>query len=538
MFGWIKRTVSGFFNSTLKNPSRWLVESLSAGKSDSGVSVTAATAVGYAPVWYAVNKIAGHVGQLPITVHRRLDRGAEPATGHPGYSLLKTRPNKYQTAIQFKECLMSHALLWGDGRAAIIRDGNRIVELLPLPPDKTVTTLVDGEKWHVVTLDGDDRLTKVGGTRAGELRGSQYKIPDVDVLHIPGLGFDGVSGLSLIQCAKNVFGLGLGQELAANVDFANGSKPSVVLEAPEGTLRDPKDAQEMLDNFNTIHQGLSNRGRTALLREGVKANVMQMSNSDAEWIDQRRFQRQETALLFLLESILGDDSSVSYNSLEQKNLAYLSNCLMRWLVKWEQECDHKLRSQRERAQDSHFFKFNVGALLRADSKTQMETITGYIAARVYNPNFGRELLDLNPYEGGDEYENPAITPGSPGSGDSNSPEDANRAAIVAHLRHIIGVEAKQVLAAAGNKRDYIGWLDAFYTDEKWIKTIHRAITDMGGSDDQAINHCNKSKHELLEISGTVTPEGLADAVAELVEKWPDRAERLAENILNGELACV
>ena len=154
-----------------------------------------------------------------------------------------------------------------------------------------------------------------------------------------------------------------------------------------------------------------------------------MSASDSQWVEQRLFQRQEVTLLFLLEQILGDDSSVSYNSLEQKNLAYLSNCLMRWLVKWEEEANHKLLSNREKARGLHFFRFNVSALLRADSKTQMETITGYIASRVYSPNEGRELLDMLPYDGGDAYENPAISPGEGGADDDTEPEEVQAACL-------------------------------------------------------------------------------------------------------------
>lgn len=539
MFKWIKTKLSAvastFRNTGLANPARWFTEVVTL-KSDAGVNVNAAAAIGYAPVWYAVNKIAGHVGQLPLSVHRRLERGSEMAKDHPAYVLVKTRPNRYQTAIQFKEQMMSHALLWGNARAAIIRDGNRVVELLPLPPDRTQTCMVDGTKWHLLDLDKDDPIVARGGTRAGMQHGGKYKIPDQDCLHIPGLGFDGIAGISLIQVAKNVLGLGMASEKAANKAFANGSRPDVVLEAPDGVLNDDKDAKEFIDSWNSFHMGLDNAGRAGLLRDGIKATTLSMSAQDAQWIEQRRFQRQETALLFLLEQILGDDSSVSYNSLEQKNLAYLSNCLMRWLVKWEQECDEKLRSSRERDRDTHFFKFNVSALLRADSKTQMDTISGYIATRVYSPNEGRALLDLNPYEGGDTYENPAITPGSPGDEEESvMPEDANRRAVLAQLNHMIGVEAKRVLGAAGNKRNYVGWIDKFY--EEWTETLGNTCDNLGNRK-AAEAHCEQSKEALLEVAGTVTPDGLADAVAELVETWPDRAEALAGQILNKEVECL
>ena len=177
-----------------------------------------------------------------------------------------------------------------------------------------------------------------------------------------------------------------------------------------------------------------------------------------------------------------------------------------------------------------------------DYMTKVETLSLGINARILSPNEAREKLGMNPYEGGDNYENPAITPGATGDGSEDAetdeqmtPEDASRGAIVAHLRHMIGVEAKHVINAAGNKRNYIGWLDQFYSDDKWNKTIHRSIEEMGGNMEITVAHLNQSKTELMEIARTVHPDGLADAICETVSHWPVRAEALADAI-TGELA--
>ena len=167
----------------------------------------------------------------------------------------------------------------------------------------------------------------------------------------------------------------------------------------------------------------------------------------------------------------------------------------------------------------------------------MDTLSGYINARVYSPNEARELLDMNPYPGGDTYENPAISPGA-GDGDKDedndkdAPEDANKAAIRAHLRHMIGVEANRVLASAGNKRNYSGWAESFYVE--WEVTFANSIESLGGDRELATTHCHDSQTELLEIFSSVPPDGLADAVSEMVTVWPDRAELLVEAITNKE----
>jgi hypothetical protein len=267
-----------------------------------------------------------------------------------------------------------------------------------------------------------------------------------------------------------------------------------------------------------------------------------MSSVDMQMIDQRKFSRQDIALLFGLESILGDDTSVSYNSLEQKKLAYLLDTLMRWLVKWEQELDYKLLSEREKRRDSHYFKFNAQALLRPDSKSQSEILSAYIASRVLSPNEAREILDLNPYEGGDEYANPAIDTMQDSEQD-DSPEEEDegqeegeqaratqRRAVVSRIRHLLEIESKRATAGCKQK-NFLSWIDKHYA--KWESTLAEAITELGGDPNLASEHCSESVKLLVEVSGNVTDsEQLASEIGELVADWPTRrAELLVDQIL-------
>ena len=536
MFNILKRIL----NSGLAKPVDWFVNAVTSVKSDSGLRVTGMSAMSLPPVFYAVRKISGHVAQLPLCVHQRLpEGGAVKAYSHPAYRLMKTRPNPYMTAAQFKETLMAHALIWGNGKAAIIRDSlGRPLELLIINPTQSTTVYELGKKLHTVALDKNDRVNLY----EGDYTVRTLVIDDDDVLHIPGIGVNGTTGLQLFEIAKNAIGLGLAAEKASNKDFANSSKPGILLEAPRNAFRDQKQADEFVAGFNTWHRGLDNVGKVGLLRENMKIHTVSHSANDAQWVEQRKFQRQEIAMLFGLESILGDDESVSYNSMEQKNLAYLSNCLMPWLVRIEQECDEKLLSGRQKRADSHYWKFNTAALLRAGFKSTIEALGVAISHRIMSPNEAREKIDLNPYDGGDRYENPAITPGAPGETDEpadepEEPVDANSLAVVAHLEHRLKVEAEHVLRAAGNSGNYVSWLDRFY-DSRWLKTMENACENLGGSREIGTRHCEQSKQELLEIAGSVTIDGLADAVAEVVEKWPSRAQNLAREILKGELTNV
>lgn len=519
-----------------KSPSDWMVDWFRGGTEYSaGVRVNTKTALGFPPLWYAVNKISGHVARLPLNMRKKMDRGSEVASDHPTAKLLKNRPNMFQTAFTFKQQLMVHSLLYGNGRAAIVRRGGQPVELLPMLPERTVTCMVDGEKWHAFTIDEDDPL----GTRKppGFSVEGTYRVHDSDVLHILGLTYDGYTGVSLLDVAKEALGVGLAAQKAVASSFKNGTRPGLILQAPSGVLRDPKEAETFLAQFNKYHEGLDNQSRAALLREGMTVQSLQFSSSDAQWLEQRGFQRQDTALLFMLEQILGDDSSVSYSSLEQKSQAYKSNCLDPWLERWEQEANSKLLGIGSHS--PYYFKFNANALLRPDATSRASYYEKMIMMRAMSPNEVRELEDMNPYEGGDEYANPAITPGTAGAtreSDDEEPEDrdvsasdASRRAIVAHLRHMIGVEQKRVLAAAGNKDDYLGWVRSFY--KSWKNKMRQDVKHIGGSSEIADTHCQESLDQITELAGSVTVEGLADAVAEATEHWQDRAEELAIQIL-------
>lgn len=499
---------------------------------DGDPHMTADRALSYAPVWYSVNKIAGHVARLPLNLHRINGKENKKITNHLGYRLLRVRSNSYQTPFVFKRQLMAHALLWGNGRAYIHRDGLDS-ELIPLMPDRCETVLVQGEKFHFYKHDRDERLelwsdisrsierSKKEGDKSGVLA-----LHDSEVVHIPGLGFDGVQGYSLIRLASQSWGIGLGAENQERKKQRKGYSGGLMLEAPAGMLRQQKDAEEFLEFFRKHHDGEDNAGKTGLLRDGVKANVMAMSNQDAQFIEQRKFQRQDAALWFLLESILGDDSSVSYNSLEQKNLAYLQNCLGGWLTVWEEECEAKLLTLSE-IERGFYFKFNDGALLRTDKQTTATIVSTLINARVINPNEGREMFDMNPYDGGDEYANPAITPG--GTGGVRDPKDnpvsAPTKATETMILKLINVEIARAKAGC-TSRNFCDWVDRFYS--RWEKTLSKAIEGIEGDSTLAKNHCEESKRLLFDCAGSAkTATELVVAVEQCVASWGDRAKSLA-----------
>lgn len=505
------------------SPQAWFVDLIRGGGStDSGVVISGETILTYAPIWNAVNRIAGHVAQLPLKLFRAGEETKTQETGHPSFMVVR-RPNEMQTSMQFRELLQCHALLWGNGRARVERQSGRPVGLVPLLPWMTETGVVNGEKWHVVT----------------HADGSKTSVPDVDCVHVTGLGTDGVVGLSLIDIARNSLGLGLAAEKASNRHFANNGIPGMVLQAPPGVFHDEEQAKTFLDAFNKAHAGLSNTNRVGLLREGITANPLAIPAHDAQWIEQRKFQRQDAALWMLLEQILGDDSSVSYSSLEQKHMAYLQNCLMRWLVKWEQELDSKLLTEEERA-DGYYFRFNTNGLLRGTAIERFQVYQIAISNRILSPNEVRALEELDPYEGGDSYENPAITPGSTGSGGkekSDEPKEesteAKREIVRKRFATLLAAEGKHAIEAAEHKSNFCGWIASFYSSG-WFDTIERHVARSGGEPDLATGWLDFSKERLLNVAGIAkTQAELVQMVRDECSTWGVRAEDMAAEIFGG-----
>lgn len=507
--------------------------------------VSPVKAMSYAPVWYAVNKISGHMGQLPLVLHRGLERGAERATDDYRYMLCKKRPNYYQTPMQFKQSLQANCLMYGNGFAWIRRAGttanSRILDLLPLDSAKMAIVMWQGEKWYLYDSHKDEPIRKyrdIDMPADPDIPGSGglMVIADSEMCHFPGLGFDGFAGFSLWKIANDNWAIGIAADKLMKSGFDKGFRSSMLLEAPANMFRDEKQAREFLEGFRKQHGGPDQNGNIGLLREGIKANVVSMNSRDAEINDSRQFSREDVALWFSIETILGDDST-SYNGIEQRTLAYLSNCLAKWLKTWEEELDRKLLNEREQAADVLYFKFHDRALLRTDYSTTINSLSTGINARIYSPNEARELLDLNPYEGGDVYANPAITPGTGDQMDEDDdPEDdldesdTGARAMRVVISRVQSVEKNRVIKGCKSK-NFVDWVDSFY--DRFTSTISDAIRPL--LDDRseiaaetiATEYTEASKAALLDAAGQAKDETeLVAIVGETVAGWDSRVDQI------------
>ena len=365
------------------------------GSSTSGKRVNERSAMQMTAVYSCVRILSEAVAGLPLHLYQYTDKSSkEKAVENPLYFLLHDEPNTEMTSFVFRETLMTHLLLWGNAYSQIIRNGKgEVVGLYPLMPDRmTVNRDEKGRLYYEYMVSSDDAKTLKDGT---------VKLSPYDVLHIPGLGFDGLVGYSPIAMAKNAIGLAIAAEEYGSKFYANGATPSGILEYP-GTVKEPDKVRE---SWNAGFGGSSNAHKIAVLEEGMKYTPISISPNEAQFLETRKFQINEIARIFRVPPhMVGDLEKSSFSNIEQQSLEFVKYTLEPWLVRWEQAMQRSLIPQDDKSK--YFIKFNVDGLLRGDYQSRMQ---GYATARQngwMSANDIRELenLDRIPAEdGGDLY---------------------------------------------------------------------------------------------------------------------------------------
>lgn len=366
------------------------------GRTTSGKPVNERTAMQTTAVYACVRILAEAVASLPLHVYEYQDDGGKKLVhDHPLYYLLHDEPNPEMTSFVFRETLMSHLLIWGNAYAQIIRDGaGRVLGLYPLLPDKMEVQRDDkGNIYYVYSRNSDENpMFKEYGN---------IKLKAEDVLHIPGLGFDGLIGYSPIAMAKNAVGMTLACEEYGASFFANGANPGGVLEHP-GVLKDPSKVRE---SWNSVYRGVNNAHKIAVLEEGMKYQQIGIPPEEAQFLETRKFQINEIARLYRIPPhMVGDLDKSSFSNIEQQSLEFVKYTLDPWVIRWEQSLQRSLLLPGEKGK--YFIKLNVDGLLRGDYQSRMN---GYAVGRQngwFSANDIREMENMNPIpdeEGGNLY---------------------------------------------------------------------------------------------------------------------------------------
>lgn len=365
------------------------------GGTTSGKAVTERSAMQMTAVYSCVRILAEAVAGLPLHLYKYNDDGGkEKAIDHPLYRLLHDEPNPEMSSFVFRETLMTHLLLWGNAYAQVIRNGkNEVVALYPLMPNKMSVDRDENGHLYYTYYRGPDEAIKN--------KEFAVTLQPSDVLHIPGLGFDGLVGYSPIAMAKNAIGMAIACEEYGAKFFANGATPGGVLEHPS-TIKDP---QRVRESWQAAFGGSSNSNKVAVLEEGMKYTPISISPEQAQFLETRKFQINEIARIFRVPPhMVGDLEKSSFSNIEQQSLEFVKYTLDPWVIRWEQSIQRTLLSHDEKVR--YFVKFNLEGLLRGDYQSRMN---GYAIGRQngwMSANDIRELENLDRIpaeEGGDLY---------------------------------------------------------------------------------------------------------------------------------------
>lgn len=356
------------------------------GKANSGEMVNERSAMQIATVYACVRLLAESVASLPLHLYRVTEEGSgkEKARDHPLYKILYRQTNPEMSSFSFRETMMVQLLLWGNAYAQIVRDGkNGILGLYPLLPENVeIDRTENGDLFYIYHA----YTNEVPGDKDRDIIFRRDEI-----LHIPGLGFNGLVGFSPIAMMKNALGTTLAVEKYGSSFFKNGAQPSGVLEHP-GVLKNPERIRE---NWMDVYGGANNAHKVAVLEEGMQYKPIALPPEDSQFLSTREFGVEEICRIFRVPPHLVQDLKRStFNNIEHQGISFVQYTLMPWLERFEQAIIKDVLIEEE--QDEYFPKFNVDGLLRGDYKSRMEGYAVGFANGFLSPNDIRRLENMDP----------------------------------------------------------------------------------------------------------------------------------------------
>jgi HK97 family phage portal protein len=235
--------------------------------------------------------------------------------------------------------------------------------------------------------------------------GTEVYLSRENILHVPGLGFDGFLGYSVVAMARKSFGLTMGLETFGSLYFGQGTHPGMVVTHP-GKLG--TDAHKSLKNSLTeVYSGLGNSHRLMLLEDGMKPEKIGIPPNDSQFIESRMFQIAEIARWFNLPPHkLKDLSKSSFNNIEQESISFVTDSILPWVVTLEQSFNMQLLSKSDKELSGRgrmYFKHSLEGLMRGDSASRSKFYQVLWGIGALSANDVRALEDLDPIDGGDKY---------------------------------------------------------------------------------------------------------------------------------------
>jgi HK97 family phage portal protein len=366
------------------NPSLW---QLAGAQSLSGETVTEHTALTYSAVYNAITLISGTIGALPLHLMQRKGEKKRIADDRRMYRVLHDEYNPWMTAMAGRECLVAHALAWGNGYAEIVRNGyGELMELWPITPNRVRVKTRDGKLVYVVRVDNEDVI-----------------LPREKVFHLPGMGFDGIMGYSIISMARKSIGLGMALETFGALYFGQGTHPGVIVSHP--SKLSAQGSSNLQTSLATEYGGLGKSHRLLLLEEGMKLEKLGIPPDDSQFLESRQFQIPEIARWFNVPPHkLKDLTKSSFSNIESEQQSFYGDTILPWLVRLEQNFNMQLLTDSDKDYSGRgrlYFKHNAEGILRADTAARGDFYTKMFNVGALSVNEIRAYEDKDPIEGGD-----------------------------------------------------------------------------------------------------------------------------------------
>lgn len=362
-------------------------------RTQAGVSVDHDNALTYAAVWACVRIISETIAMLPCHVYERKRDSAsdEPEQNilrfdHPVDWLISMQPNPEIDAGVFWETIIAHCLTWGNGYAEIERDNaGRIVNLWQITPDRVKPDRVNRTGRIIYDVQNSG-----GGNTILEQR---------DMLHIHGIGYDGLQGYSVVAMAAQSIGLGMAADQFGSSFFGNGTEPAGILTHP-GTLK--QDAYDRIKkSWTESHQGPANARKPAILEEGMKWERLSVPPEDAQFLQTRQHQVNEICRWYRVPPHkVADLLRSTNNNIEHQSIEFVTDTIQPWATRIERAINTQILGSQQRGR--MYAKISLQALLRGDTAARGEFYTKLFQMGALSPNEIRALEEMNPVEGGNK----------------------------------------------------------------------------------------------------------------------------------------
>ncbi len=445
-------------------------------RNPAGVAVTEYTALNYSAWWNGVDIISSQVAVRPRILYRRLDDDSrERAKTHPVYRLLHDEPNEYMTPFVFWQTLMYHVLVWGNGYAEIEYDNAlRPIALWPIVPGTIEPKMVNGSLRYVQPAGGTTLLPE-------------------DILHVPGLGFDGLCGYSVLAMARSSLGLSMAAERYGANFFGGGAWPGLVLQHPGRLDEDQRKRVEA--SLNAEHGGVDRAHKALVLEAGMTVEKVGIPPDDAQFLGTREFQIEEMARWMNLppHKLKHKSGERPGGNIETEQIEFETDTLLPWFVRVEQECSRKLitKSQRSTFYVEHLMdsrtravpteaRYRVYGLARQWGLLSVNDIRRTENLNSIGPDGDRYLEPENMRPVDEEPQPPALPPAPavpalPPAVDAAPAKARMQAARRALLVDAAGRFVRRESAAAkrASKRGHDGfhaWIEDFYAGEQGVLT--------------------------------------------------------------------